>query len=87
MKAAVMQCIKEYLTEAFEQGFQAANTGIRSTPFCFSEMAFMDMIQNRTLDAIVMKSFDRLTHSDALKDALLVKILRHTALHKTPPNP
>lgn len=81
-----MQGIKETLSEAIEIGFKGANTGIEIEFFCFSEMPPMSRIQKKALHAILMHSFDRLFHLDALLSGLMETVIGTQHCHRTPPS-
>lgn len=80
MKETMIYCIKEFLLEAFELGFRAANTGMKSAFLRFSKITLVKMIHKKTLDTILLKSFDCFSHSNAFMDVLVEKIHGHTAL-------
>lgn len=69
MKDAMMQGIEETLAETPKVGVQAANIAIKRALFSFLEMALIKMNCRGTLDTIMAKSFNRLSHSDGFIDA------------------
>lgn len=75
-----MRNIKKTVVEAFELCIKATKAGIKSTFFCFLEMALAEMIHKGALYTIMTTSLDRFSHSDALMEALLEKKHRHPAL-------
>lgn len=48
------------------------------------EISLMDMINKGTLDSILMKNFECLSHSDAFMDGLEKMVQRHPALIPDP---
>lgn len=50
-------------------------------------MLLIDLIHKGTLDIIPAKSFDRLSHSDVLMNALVAKVHRLSALAEDPDEP
>lgn len=80
MKKALRQGFKETLAKAFELVVQAANKGIKSAFFCFLQFALMNLIHQKNLGTMPMKSFDRLSHSDTFMNALVDKLHRQPAV-------
>lgn len=68
------------LAKAFELGFTAVITRVRSASFRFLEMMLVDMIHKAAPATVLMKGCDRLSHSDTFLSALVKKINRHPAL-------
>lgn len=66
MKEAMIQGIEETLAEPFELDVQAPNTEIKSALSGLFELALVDVILERTLATISIKSFDRVLHSECL---------------------
>lgn len=63
MKETIIRGIEE--TGAFDLGFQIDNKKIKNTFLCFLGMGLMDMTYQRTLESILIKSFNRRLQSDA----------------------